>query len=466
MTDNRRDFDRNLRSGHKNEKRRSERTSDSDRKRGGYNNKYSESNHDSPPNRKGAEQHEEFMPFERKTRPDRKRSAQKGKYVPYERNARSEQKRSEHKSDYKPYDRNIRPERKRPEQKDDYVPYNRKPRQDKNPFGQRSEHVPYERNARSGQERSEHKTDYKPYDKNIRPERKRTEQKDDYVPYDRKPRQDKNPFGRRGEHVPFDKNARKPYPKKYQSKRYEEEEIVEEPKDVRLNKFIANTGYCSRREADEVIRSGVVTVNGETVTELGVRVKPEDEVLINGAKSVSQKKVYILLNKPKDCITTKKDPQGRKTVYEHIAGACKQSVEAVGRLDRNTTGVLLFTNDGDLAQKLIHPKHEKMKIYHAYLEKPLSLPDFEKITAGVDVDGEKIIPDDLQYVSGDKYEIGIQIHSGKYHIVKRIFESVGYRVQKLDRVYFAGLTKKNLPRGKWRFLTEKEVTILKQGAYE
>jgi 23S rRNA pseudouridine2605 synthase len=153
-------------------------------------------------------------------------------------------------------------------------------------------------------------------------------------------------------------------------------------------------------------------------------------------------------------------------VYEHIAGACKQSVEAVGRLDRNTTGVLLFTNDGDLAQKLIHPKHEKMKIYHAYLEKPLSLPDFEKIAAGVDVDGEKIIPDDLQYVSGDKYEIGIQIHSGKYHIVKRIFEQVGYRVQKLDRVYFAGLTKKNLPRGKWRFLTEKEVMILKQGAYE
>jgi 23S rRNA pseudouridine2605 synthase len=375
-----------MRSGHKNEKGRSERTSDSDRRRGGYKSENSGNNRNSRPYRKGSEQHDEFVPFERKTRPDRKRSAQKGEYVPYDRNAR--------------------------------------------------------------------------------PDRKRSEQKDDFAPYDRKPRQDKNPFGRRGEHVPFDRNARKPYPKKYQSKRYEEEEIVEEPKDVRLNKFIANTGYCSRREADEVIRSGVVTVNGKTVTELGVKVKPEDEVLINGAKSVSQKKVYILLNKPKDCITTKKDPQGRKTVYEHIAGACKQSVEAVGRLDRNTTGVLLFTNDGDLAQKLIHPKHEKMKIYHAYLEKPLSLPDFEKIAAGVDVDGEKIIPDDLQYVSGDKYEIGIQIHSGKYHIVKRIFEQVGYRVQKLDRVYFAGLTKKNLPRGKWRFLTEKEVMILKQGAYE
>ncbi|MFO7867995.1 MAG: pseudouridine synthase [Bacteroidales bacterium] len=252
-------------------------------------------------------------------------------------------------------------------------------------------------------------------------------------------------------------------PRKKKSFVYKDEEI---PKDDRLNKYIANTGYCSRREADAVIKSGVVTVNGEKVTEMGVRVKPTDVVLIDGKKAVSQKKVYILLNKPKDCITTKKDPHGRKTVYHYIAGACKESVEAVGRLDRNTTGVLLFTNDGELAHKLLHPKHEKMKIYHAFLNKPLQLSDYEKIIAGLEVDDELVTVDELQYVSGDKQEVGIQIHSGKYHIVKRIFEQVGYDVEKLDRVYFGGLTKKNVPRGKWRFLTEEEVSVLKQGAYE
>ena len=235
---------------------------------------------------------------------------------------------------------------------------------------------------------------------------------------------------------------------------------------VRLNRFIANAGYCSRREADDVIRSGKVTVNGSVVTELGVKVNHRDTVLIEGVRIQSQKKVYILFNKPKDCITTKKDPEGRRTVYDLIAGACEESVEAVGRLDRNTTGLLLFTNDGDLAHKLTHPKHEKMKIYHAFLDRNLQLDDFEIISAGLEIEGEFIKPDDLQYVAGDKSQLGIQIHSGKYHIVKRIFEMVGYRVEKLDRVYFAGLTKKNLPRGKWRFLTEKEITVLKQGAYE
>ncbi|MCK9561272.1 MAG: rRNA pseudouridine synthase [Bacteroidales bacterium] len=236
--------------------------------------------------------------------------------------------------------------------------------------------------------------------------------------------------------------------------------------EMRLNRFIANAGYCSRREADDVIRAGKVTVNGKTIHELGVKVNVRDVVHIDGVRIQSQKKVYILFNKPKDCITTKKDPEGRKTVYDLIAGACTEAVEAVGRLDRNTTGLLLFTNDGDLAHQLTHPKYEKMKIYHAFLNKNLQLQDFEKITEGVEIDGELIKPDDLQYVAGDKSQLGIQIHSGKYHIVKRIFEAVGYKVKKLDRVYFAGLTKKNLPRGKWRFLTEKEISVLKQGAYE
>lgn len=237
-------------------------------------------------------------------------------------------------------------------------------------------------------------------------------------------------------------------------------------KEIRLNRYIANTGYCSRREADAIIAEARVTINGAIVTEMGVKVSPKDSVLIDGKVIESQRKVYILLNKPKNCISTKKDPEGRKTVYDYIEGACIENIEAVGRLDRNTTGLLLFTNDGDLAHRLTHPKHEKMKIYHVFLNKNLKPDDFEKIMAGIEIDKEIIKPDDLQYVGSEKSQVGIQIHSGKYHIVKRIFEQVGYTVEKLDRVYFAGLTKKNLPRGKWRFLTDKEVSTLKQGAFE
>lgn len=236
---------------------------------------------------------------------------------------------------------------------------------------------------------------------------------------------------------------------------------------IRLNKFIANAGVCARREADELIASGVITVNGTVVTEMGYKVKRTDTVLMDGKALVSQKKVYILLNKPKDCITTKEDPEGRRTVFDYIAGACSENVEPVGRLDRNTTGILLFTNDGDLAEKILHPRYNKMKIYHAFLDKTLKLEDFQTIAEGVELEDGFVEVDDLQYVNtDDKSQIGIQIHSGKNHVVKRIFETFGYTVEKLDRVYFAGLTKKNLPRGKWRFLTRAEVAILQQGAYE
>ena len=236
---------------------------------------------------------------------------------------------------------------------------------------------------------------------------------------------------------------------------------------IRLNKFIANAGVCARREADELIASGIITVNGRVVTEMGYKVKRTDTVLMDGKALVSQKKVYILLNKPKDCITTKEDPEGRRTVFDYIAGACSENVEPVGRLDRNTTGILLFTNDGDLAEKILHPRYNKMKIYHAFLDKSLKLEDFQAIAEGVELEDGFVEVDDLQYVNADdKSQIGIQIHSGKNHVVKRIFETFGYTVEKLDRVYFAGLTKKNLPRGKWRFLTRAEVAILQQGAYE
>ena len=241
----------------------------------------------------------------------------------------------------------------------------------------------------------------------------------------------------------------------------------QEKDEVRLNKFIANAGVCSRREADELILSGKITVNGEVKSELGTRINPKtDHVLYDGQELQSQRKVYILLNKPKDTISTKNDPEGRKTVYDIIAGACIESVEAVGRLDRNTTGVFLFTNDGDLAQKILHPKFNKMKIYHVHLDKNLKSDDFEAIAKGVELEDGMVEIDDLQFVGDEKNQVGIQIHSGKNHVVKRIFEHHGYTVEKLDRVYFAGLTKKNLPRGKWRFLSRKEVEVLKQGAYE
>ncbi len=232
---------------------------------------------------------------------------------------------------------------------------------------------------------------------------------------------------------------------------------------VRLNKYIANSGVCSRREADLLISSGTITVNGKVVTELGTKVNPGDSVMYNGEKLKAEKKVYILLNKPKDYITTAEDPQGRKTVMDLLKNAGEQRVFPVGRLDRNTTGLLLLTNDGDLAKKLTHPKHGVRKIYQVQLDKPLTKIDLTAIAHGIELDGEKIVPDDVAY-SGNENEktlVGIEIHSGQNRVVRRIFESLDYKVIKLDRVMFAGLTKKDLPRGQWRFLTDKEVSFLK-----
>ena len=235
---------------------------------------------------------------------------------------------------------------------------------------------------------------------------------------------------------------------------------------IRLNKFLANAGICSRREADEFIQAGVVRVNGEIVTELGVKVKPIDTILFHDQQVSIERKVYILLNKPKDCVTTSDDPQERLTVMDLVKDACFERIYPVGRLDRNTTGVLLLTNDGDLASKLTHPKFEKRKIYQVTLDKNLTEADFKTILAGITLDDEEIKTDNLSYVDPDKLSvIGIEIHSGQNRVVRRIFESLGYKVFKLDRVYFAGLTKKNLPRGKWRHLTEKEVSLLKMGAF-
>ncbi len=231
---------------------------------------------------------------------------------------------------------------------------------------------------------------------------------------------------------------------------------------TRLNKFIANSGVCSRREADVLIASGSVTVNGKIITELGTKINPTDVVVYNGEKLKTEKKVYILLNKPKDYITTLDDPQGRKTVMDLLKNAGNHRVFPVGRLDRYTTGLILLTNDGDLAKKLTHPSHGVIKLYHVQLDKPVTKADMDKIAVGVELDGEKIVPDEVAYAgrNQDKTQVGIQIHSGQNRVVRRIFESLNYKVQKLDRVTFAGLTKKDLPRGHWRYLTEKEISFL------
>jgi 23S rRNA pseudouridine2605 synthase len=236
---------------------------------------------------------------------------------------------------------------------------------------------------------------------------------------------------------------------------------------VRLNKFIAASGICSRREADDLIAAGLVSVNGKVITQMGTKVSYSDDVRYNGERMRNERKVYLLLNKPKDYVTTTDDPKERKTVMLLVAQACSERIYPVGRLDRHTTGVLLFTNDGEMAKKLTHPSHNKKKIYHVFLDKSFSAGDLKKLAQGITLDDGFIQPDAISYASKEnKREVGLEIHSGQNRIVRRMFESLGYRVVKLDRVYYAGLTKKDLPRGKWRFLTEKEVNRLKMNAYE
>ena len=236
---------------------------------------------------------------------------------------------------------------------------------------------------------------------------------------------------------------------------------------VRLNKYLANAGICSRREADNYIEAGLITVNGVVVTELGTKVVPTDDVRFNSERINPERKVYVLLNKPKDCVTTVDDPQERKTVLDCLRGIGKERIYPVGRLDRNTTGVLLLTNDGDMAAKLTHPKFMKKKIYHVTCDKNVAMSDMDLLVNGIELEDGHVYADEVTYVNeADRSQIGIEIHSGKNRIVRRMLEHLGYRVNKLDRVLFAGLTKKNLRRGDWRYLTDKEVNMLRMGAYE
>ncbi len=236
---------------------------------------------------------------------------------------------------------------------------------------------------------------------------------------------------------------------------------------IRLNKYMSNAGICSRREADEFIQQGLVKVNGKVVTELGTKITHSDVVEYDEKVVTLESKCYILLNKPKDCVTTSDDPNGRTTVMDLVKGACTERIYPVGRLDRNTTGVLLLTNDGDLASKLTHPKFVKKKIYHVWCDRDISEDDMQRIADGIELEDGPIHADAISYATEtDRNQAGIEIHSGRNRIVRRIFESLGYHVVKLDRVYFAGLTKKNLPRGRWRYLTQEEVNYLKMGSFE
>lgn len=261
----------------------------------------------------------------------------------------------------------------------------------------------------------------------------------------------------------YDPNAKYSRKKQIEYK----EQFVDPNEPIRLNKYLANAGVCSRREADEFITSGVVKVNGEVVNELGTKVKRGDEVKFHDEPVTIERKMYVLLNKPKDCVTTLDDPQARMTVMDLVKGACDERIYPVGRLDRNTTGVLLLTNDGELASKLTHPKFLKKKIYHVYTDKNVTKNDMDQIAAGIQLEDGEIHADAISYVDEFKRDqVGIEIHSGKNRIVRRIFETLGYRVMKLDRVFFAGLTKKGLRRGQWRYLTEREVNFLRMGSFE
>jgi len=263
-------------------------------------------------------------------------------------------------------------------------------------------------------------------------------------------------------------NPRSSKPRKKEGRPVKKDGIKDQPaeetKGVRLNKYLANAGICSRREADQLIVSGTVKINGKVVTQLGTRVMPGDKVQYGGETLRKETPRYVLLNKPKGFITTSDDPLNRKTVMALVEKACKERIYPVGRLDRNTLGLLLFTNDGELAKKLTHPRHGVKKIYHVFLDKPLSKQDMVALAGGITLEDGDIRPDKIAWVSGedDKKQVGIELHSGKNRIVRRMFEHLGYQVVKLDRVFFAGLTKKDLPRGKWRHLTPQEINILKR----
>ena len=278
------------------------------------------------------------------------------------------------------------------------------------------------------------------------------------------------PYGKRNDEGRNDRprstESRSERPRSTERRSYPKFNPNKQTGEVRLNRFVAQSGICSRREADELIAAGLVSINGEIVTELGSKVKPGDEVRFNGERIQGEKHVYLLLNKPKGYVTTLEDDHAAKTVMELIEGACSERVYPVGRLDKNSLGLLLFTNDGDITRTLTHPSLKKKKVYEVTLDQPLTRADFETLAEGVTLEDGEAYFDEISWLKDDKKSVGVEIHSGRNRIVRRMFEHLGYQVTKLDRVYYAGLTKKNLKRGAWRFLTVDEVNRLKSGRYE
>ena len=346
-------------------------------------------------------------------------------------------------------------------------------RHERKPFGERKSFG--RRDDERGEKKSFGRGERKPFGRDDREERKpfnrgekkpygrrNDDEREEKRGFGRKPFGDKKPYGKR-----FDRDEERPVKGGRRGYRREKDPEFDRPRatgEIRLNKYLADSGICSRREADDLILAGAVTVNGEVVTELGTKVKTTDKVVYGGQTLNREKLRYVLLNKPKGVITTSDDPYERHTVMDLVEGACQERIYPVGRLDRNTIGLLLLTNDGELAKTLTHPSHNVKKLYHVTLNKPLTENDFEKIQKGLMLEDGPIEVDKIDYVTDDPTmrEVGVEIHSGRNHIVRRIFESLGYEVIKLDRVMLAGLTKQNLPRGHWRFLTSAEISMLKR----
>ena len=356
----------------------------------------------------------------------------------------------------KPFDHERKYNNDRPRRRnDDERPFNRERKYDRKPFGDNDER-PFGRD-RKFEKKPRRTFGDKPFNKEKFERRPCRHDDDEERPFRRDSK-----FGSRHERNYNDEqlhSGRRGY-------RREKEEGYDRPKatgEIRLNKFLADSGICSRREADDLIQAGCVTINDVVVTELGTKVKPSDKVVYGGQTLSREKLCYVLLNKPKGVITTSDDPYERHTVMELVEGACDERIYPVGRLDRNTLGLLLLTNDGELAKTLTHPSHEVKKLYQVTLNKPLTKNDLDAIREGIELEDGPITVDDIQWVTDDltKREVGVEIHSGRNHIVRRIFEHFGYEVVKLDRVMFAGLTKYMLPRGHWRFLTPAEISLLK-----
>lgn len=343
------------------------------------------------------------------------------------------------------------------------------PRQPRKPFQNvgKKERSPGPDKRRTGRSDSRMGKSYPPKEREDRPAKPRFKKERPYPAREEGERPAKSHF-KKERPYPARKEGDRPYGSSAPGKKYATRSgipikaVKGEPEGIRLNKFIANSGVCSRREADELIKAGVIKVNGIVVSALGSKVMQTDKVQYGDQTLSNEKKRYLLLNKQKGYVTTTKDPHAKNTVMELIAGACKERIYPVGRLDRNTTGLLLFTNDGEMAKKLMHPRSRIKKMYHVVLDQPLSKGDLMKIADGIQLEGEKVEIDSIAYVedAADRREIGMEVHSGQNRVIRRMFESMGYKVTKLDRVMYAGLTKRNLPRSKWRFLNEKEVISL------